>query len=66
MKKILLGIITLSMIASFSWGQDAVLRDDHPEQYTVVKGDTLWDISDKFLENPWMWPEIWHVNPHLT
>lgn len=65
MKKILLGIIALSMIASFSWGQDAVLRDDHPEQYSVVKGDTLWDISDKFLENPWMWPEIWHVNPQI-
>lgn len=65
MKKILFGIIALSVIATSSWGQEPVLRDDHPEQYSVVKGDTLWDISDKFLQNPWMWPEIWHINPQI-
>lgn len=42
-----------------------VLREDHPQQYVVVKGDTLWDISARFLRDPWMWPEVWDSNPQI-
>jgi len=33
-----------------------------PDQHTVMRGDTLWDIAGKFLQHPWCWPQVWGLN----
>ncbi len=57
--------VMLAVFAQSAWTEGATLRKDHPEEYTVKQGDTLWGISSRFLEKPWYWPEIWHVNPQV-
>ncbi|MBR6244107.1 LysM peptidoglycan-binding domain-containing protein [bacterium] len=37
-----------------------------PEEYTVVQGDTLWDISEANLKSPWYWPKVWSLNPQIS
>jgi hypothetical protein len=52
-------------------GNAVVLAKDAPDRHIVVRRDTLWDISAKFLATPWKWPEVWQMNkdqirnPHL-
>lgn len=70
----LLLIAALGLSTSFSLQAraDTVrLQENAPDRHVVVKGDTLWDISEKFLKDPWLWPQVWQLNrdqiknPHL-
>jgi len=48
-----------------------VIKADAPDRYVVVRGDTLWGISQRYTDSPWRWPELWNMNreqirnPHL-
>lgn len=33
--------------------------------YTIVRGDTLWDLANRFLGNPYLWPQIWELNQYI-
>ncbi len=57
-----IGLCCLSLVVN---ADDVELNPSHPERYVVKKGDTLWDISALFLKDPWLWPEIWQVNPYI-
>jgi len=46
--------------------QDGLLLEDYEGSYTVVEGDTLWDIASQFLQDPLRWPEVWQQNRYIN
>lgn len=65
MLKRLLAVSTAMLLTLATYAFAAEMTQDHPSTYTVQKGDTLWDISARFLKKPWLWPEIWQANPQV-
>ncbi|PTQ88907.1 LysM peptidoglycan-binding domain-containing protein [Agitococcus lubricus] len=73
MKKLVLIAALAGAVFSVSTQADTKpvdVKQTAPERYTVKKGDTLWDIANRYLQDPWRWPEIWQANqqirnPHL-
>src|SRR6056297_2006926 len=58
-------VLIVALVALPLAAQEVELRDDHPDEYIVREGDTLWDIAGRFLTRPWQWPAIWQANPQV-
>lgn len=64
MKRVLLLVAVIALAFSVQ-ARQIELREDHPREYVVQPGDTLWDIASRFLTRPWQWPAIWQANPQI-
>lgn len=63
-KKIMISLLFAGLTVAVS-ADTLQLSADYPDRYVVSKGDTLWDISGKYLAEPWRWPELWQNNPQV-
>ena len=60
LKRTILTVCLLLMI----WPSIACAKEE-PIIYTVKQGDTLWDISQRFIKDPYYWPNLWSNNPAI-
>jgi hypothetical protein len=50
------------------WAQEpenTAQNKDSGFYYTIEKGDTLWDLSEKFYHSQWDWPGLWEMNKEI-
>ena len=59
-----IAILMISLI--FILSPLAQEKKETEDVYTIKQGDTLWDISSKFLKDPFLWPKLWQRNPYIT
>jgi hypothetical protein len=62
-------LITMLVVMPFSLQaaeNEKVIEHETGFYYTVQKGDTLWDLSRKFSDSAWLWPEMWQENNQIA
>jgi LysM repeat protein len=65
MKRMLFAAVLVAMVSAGV--QMVFAQNDEPTIYVIKKGDTLWGLSDRFLKDPYYWPDLWARNPqHIT
>ena len=58
-------LFAVALLTVATYAAAVEMRSNHPDTYVVQRGDTLWDIAGRFLQRPWLWPEIWQANPQI-
>lgn len=62
MRNTIISLLLALGLASQAFAAPLKIRPDAPRRYVVVRGDTLWGISGRFLRNHWQWPRLWRMN----
>ena len=58
--------LVLALFSTTAVAQTVSLKADAPKRYEVKWGDSLWSIASQFLDDPWMWPQLWQANPQVN
>jgi hypothetical protein len=64
MKRMLLTLVLFMAVVAGPGA--AFAQGEEPLVYVIKKGDTLWGLSDRFLKDPYYWPNLWARNPPVT
>lgn len=64
MKKIVAAAVIIASACGVFGGKEILAGNT--TTHTVKKGDTLWDLSGNYLDNPLFWPKIWNINPVIA
>lgn len=59
-------LVILLFLPAICLAEVISVKETAPEVYVVQKGDTLWGISNMYLDRPWLWPELWRNNVQIT
>ncbi|WDP88984.1 MAG: LysM peptidoglycan-binding domain-containing protein [Desulfobacter sp.] len=65
---VLLFILVSFFAGTAAWAQAPQpfdVQEDTGFYYTIKKGDTLWDLSQKFYNSQWDWPGLWEMNKKI-
>lgn len=61
-----IALLIATLFSTAAVAQAVSLKADAPKRYEVQRGDSLWTIAAEFLEDPWMWPQLWQANPQVS